>query len=190
MTSSWPGSRLPATWESPIPRTRHLLHGTRLDPLQGNCVARVQLQRSVEGREGRGAVSLSGENRADERMGAGQRRVQLEAVPCSLHCLAEVSGLRCGIDFKLGYSPERINPGDTKHRLETITKVVAAQDAESLQRIADVYGTLVHAGVHRAPTIRVAEAAKVIENTQRDVNIALMNGSLSFVIASTSRPAM
>jgi len=89
--------------------------------------------------------------------------------------LAEISGLRCGIDFKLGYSPERINPGDTKHRLENITKVVAAQDAESLQRVADVYGTLVHAGVHRAPTIRVAEAAKVIENTQRDVNIALMN---------------
>ncbi|MCK4862445.1 MAG: nucleotide sugar dehydrogenase, partial [Rhodobacteraceae bacterium] len=81
----------------------------------------------------------------------------------------------CGVDFKLGYSPERINPGDTEHRLETITKVVAAQDAASLQRVADVYGTLVHAGVHRAPTIRVAEAAKVIENTQRDVNIALMN---------------
>ncbi len=89
--------------------------------------------------------------------------------------LAEISGLRCGVDFKLGYSPERINPGDTEHRLENITKVVAAQDAESLERVADVYGTLVHAGVHRAPTIRVAEAAKVIENTQRDVNIALMN---------------
>ncbi len=89
--------------------------------------------------------------------------------------LAEISGLRCGIDFKLGYSPERINPGDSEHRLETIIKVVAAQDAESLQRVADVYGTLVHAGIHRAPTIRVAEAAKVIENTQRDVNIALMN---------------
>ncbi|PCJ74825.1 MAG: UDP-N-acetyl-D-galactosamine dehydrogenase [Rhodobacteraceae bacterium] len=89
--------------------------------------------------------------------------------------LSEISGLRCGVDFKLGYSPERINPGDTEHRLETIIKVVAAQDAKSLQRMADVYGTLVHAGVHRAPTIRVAEAAKVIENTQRDVNIALMN---------------
>ena len=89
--------------------------------------------------------------------------------------LADISGLRCGIDFTLGYSPERINPGDTEHRLENITKVVAAQDAESLQRVADVYGTLVHAGVHRAPSIRVAEAAKVIENTQRDVNIALMN---------------
>jgi len=89
--------------------------------------------------------------------------------------LAEMSNLRCGVDFKLGYSPERINPGDTEHRLETITKVVAAQDAESLKRVAEVYGTLVQAGVHRAPTIRVAEAAKVIENTQRDVNIALMN---------------
>ena len=89
--------------------------------------------------------------------------------------LAEISGLRCGIDFKLGYSPERINPGDTEHRLETITKVVAAQDALSLQRVADVYGSVVHAGIHRAPTIRVAETAKVIENTQRDVNIALMN---------------
>ena len=89
--------------------------------------------------------------------------------------LAEISGLHCGVDFKLGYSPERINPGDTEHRLENITKVVAAQDAESLQRVADVYGARVHAGVHRAPTIRVAEAAKVIENTQRDVNIALMN---------------
>jgi len=89
--------------------------------------------------------------------------------------LAEKSGLRCGIDFKLGYSPERINPGDTEHRLETITKVVAAQDTLSLQRVADVYGSVVHVGIHRAPTIRVAETAKVIENTQRDVNIALMN---------------
>lgn len=89
--------------------------------------------------------------------------------------LEKYSGLRCGVDFKLGYSPERINPGDTEHRLETITKIVAAQDAKSLQRVADVYGTLVHAGIHRAPNIRVAEAAKVIENTQRDVNIALMN---------------
>lgn len=89
--------------------------------------------------------------------------------------LAEASGLRCGTDFKLAYSPERINPGDTIHRLETITKVVSGQDAETLQRVADVYGTLVPVGVHRAPSIRVAEAAKVIENTQRDVNIALMN---------------
>ena len=89
--------------------------------------------------------------------------------------LEKYSSLRCGVDFKLGYSPERINPGDTEHRLETITKIVAAQDAKSLQRVADVYGTLVHAGIHHAPNIRVAEAAKVIENTQRDVNIALMN---------------
>ncbi len=89
--------------------------------------------------------------------------------------LAQTSGLTCGKDFKLGYSPERINPGDTEHRLETIVKVVSGQDSETLQRVADVYGTLVPAGVHRAPSIRVAEAAKVIENTQRDVNIALMN---------------
>ncbi len=89
--------------------------------------------------------------------------------------LAELSGLRCGVDFTLGYSPERINPGDTEHRLETITKVVSGQDAATLDRVADVYGALVPAGVHRAPSIKVAEAAKVIENTQRDVNIALMN---------------
>ncbi len=89
--------------------------------------------------------------------------------------LAELSRLECGVDFTLGYSPERINPGDTEHRLETITKVVSGQDAETLDRVADIYGTLVPAGVHRAPSIKVAEAAKVIENTQRDVNIALMN---------------
>jgi len=89
--------------------------------------------------------------------------------------LAAESGLVCGLDFKLGYSPERINPGDTEHRLETIVKIVSGQDAETLSRVADVYGSLVPAGIHRAPSIRVAEAAKVIENTQRDVNIALMN---------------
>lgn len=89
--------------------------------------------------------------------------------------LEDISGLACGTDFNLGYSPERINPGDNEHRLETITKVVAAQDEKSLQRVAGVYGSLVHAGIHQAPNIRVAEAAKVIENTQRDVNIALMN---------------
>ncbi len=89
--------------------------------------------------------------------------------------LSQVSGLECGKDFTLGYSPERINPGDTEHRLETIVKVVSGQDARTLQRVADVYSTVVSAGVHRAPSIRVAEAAKVIENTQRDVNIALMN---------------
>src|SRR5579864_4137589 len=89
--------------------------------------------------------------------------------------LAKASGLRQGIDFKLGYSPERINPGDTVHRLETITKIVAGEDEETLDRVANVYGAVVKAGIHRAPSIEVAEAAKVIENTQRDLNIALMN---------------
>jgi UDP-N-acetyl-D-glucosamine/UDP-N-acetyl-D-galactosamine dehydrogenase len=89
--------------------------------------------------------------------------------------LAAASGLRQGIDFKLGYSPERINPGDKQHRLETIVKVVAGEDEETLERIAAVYATIVEAGIHRAPSLEVAEAAKVIENTQRDLNIALMN---------------
>ena len=89
--------------------------------------------------------------------------------------LAKASGLRQGVDFKLGYSPERINPGDRKHRLETITKVVAGEDEETLERVAAAYGTIVEAGLHRASSIEVAEAAKVIENTQRDLNIALMN---------------
>lgn len=85
------------------------------------------------------------------------------------------SGLKGGVDFKVGYSPERINPGDAKHRFETIIKVVSAQDEESLGIVADVYGSVVTAGIHRAPSIRVAEAAKVIENTQRDLNVAFMN---------------
>jgi UDP-N-acetyl-D-galactosamine dehydrogenase len=89
--------------------------------------------------------------------------------------LAEASGLRQGIDFKLGYSPERINPGDREHRIETITKIVSGEDQETLERVAAVYGRFVTAGLHRAPSIEVAEAAKVIENTQRDLNIALMN---------------
>jgi UDP-N-acetyl-D-galactosamine dehydrogenase len=80
-----------------------------------------------------------------------------------------------GRDFKLAYSPERINPGDKEHTLETITKVVSGEDAETLERVAALYGAVVTAGVHRAPSIKVAEAAKVIENTQRDVNIALIN---------------
>jgi UDP-N-acetyl-D-galactosamine dehydrogenase len=88
--------------------------------------------------------------------------------------LERVSGLRRG-DFKLGYSPERINPGDTEHTLEKITKVVSAEDTETLERVAAVYGRIVDAGIHKAPSIKVAEAAKVIENTQRDLNIALMN---------------
>jgi UDP-N-acetyl-D-galactosamine dehydrogenase len=89
--------------------------------------------------------------------------------------LERVSGLRRGVDFKLGYSPERINPGDKEHTLEKITKVVSGEDAETLDRVASVYGRVVEAGVHRAQSIKVAEAAKVIENTQRDLNIALMN---------------
>lgn len=89
--------------------------------------------------------------------------------------LAQRSGLRCGVDFALGYSPERINPGDKEHTLERIVKVVSGQDAATLDRVAAAYGAIVPAGVHRAPTIQVAEAAKVIENTQRDLNIALMN---------------
>lgn len=85
------------------------------------------------------------------------------------------SGLKCGVDFKVGYSPERINPGDKVHRLETIVKIVSGMDAESLEEIAKVYELVVEAGVYRAPTIKVAEAAKVIENSQRDINIAFMN---------------
>jgi UDP-N-acetyl-D-galactosamine dehydrogenase len=89
--------------------------------------------------------------------------------------LARVSGLRRGVDFTLGYSPERINPGDKEHTLEKIVKVVSGEDPETLERVARVYGAIVEAGVHRAASIKVAEAAKVIENTQRDLNIALMN---------------
>jgi UDP-N-acetyl-D-galactosamine dehydrogenase len=89
--------------------------------------------------------------------------------------LERVSGLTCGVDFTLGYSPERINPGDKEHTFERIVKVVSGQDAATLDRVAATYGAVVDAGVHRAPSIKVAEAAKVIENTQRDLNIALMN---------------
>ena len=89
--------------------------------------------------------------------------------------LERASGLIGGRDFTLGYSPERINPGDRQHRFETIAKVVAGQDARTLDIVADVYGSVVKAGIHRAPSIKVAEAAKVIENTQRDLNIAFMN---------------
>ena len=89
--------------------------------------------------------------------------------------LERESGLKCGVDFKVGYSPERINPGDKVHRLETITKIVSGMDEESLDIIAKVYELVVKAGVHRAPNIKVAEAAKVIENSQRDINIAFMN---------------
>lgn len=92
-----------------------------------------------------------------------------------LPILEKMSGMKAGIDFKIGYSPERINPGDKEHTLEKIIKVVSAQDAESLEIVAKTYGAVVKAGIHRASSIKVAEAAKVIENTQRDLNIALMN---------------
>lgn len=89
--------------------------------------------------------------------------------------LERESGLQCGIDFKIGYSPERINPGDKVHRLSTITKIVSGMDQETLDTVANVYGIVVDVGVHRAESIKVAEAAKVIENSQRDINIAFMN---------------
>jgi len=89
--------------------------------------------------------------------------------------LEKTSGLKAGVDFKVGYSPERINPGDKSHTFKTITKVVSGQDEESLELIADMYGSVVDAGVYKARSIKIAEAAKVIENTQRDINIALMN---------------
>lgn len=89
--------------------------------------------------------------------------------------LERESGLKCGTDFKIGYSPERINPGDKVHRLETITKIVSGMDDETLDVVAKIYELVVDAGVHRAESIKVAEAAKVIENSQRDINIAFMN---------------
>jgi UDP-N-acetyl-D-galactosamine dehydrogenase len=89
--------------------------------------------------------------------------------------LEKESGLKCGVDFKIGYSPERINPGDKIHTLERITKIVSGMDDESLQEIAKVYELVIEAGVHRASSIKVAEAAKVVENSQRDINIAFMN---------------
>jgi UDP-N-acetyl-D-galactosamine dehydrogenase len=89
--------------------------------------------------------------------------------------LERESGMKCGVDFKIGYSPERINPGDKVHTLEKIVKVVSGMDDESLERIAQLYEMVIEAGVHRASSIKVAEASKVIENTQRDINIAFMN---------------
>jgi len=85
------------------------------------------------------------------------------------------SGLKCGVDFKVGYSPERINPGDKEHKIDQIKKVVSGQDEQTLEIVSGVYGDIISAGVHMAPSIKVAEAAKVIENIQRDINIALVN---------------
>ena len=92
-----------------------------------------------------------------------------------LPVIEQVSGLKMGQDFKLGYSPERINPGDKKNTLRTVVKIVSGSDAEALEEIAKTYEVVVDAGVHRASSIKVAEAAKIVENTQRDLNIALMN---------------
>ena len=89
--------------------------------------------------------------------------------------LERESGLKCGVDFKVGYSPERINPGDKVHRLTNIKKIVSGMDEEALEEIANIYRIVVAAGVHKASSIKVAEAAKVIENSQRDINIAFMN---------------
>lgn len=89
--------------------------------------------------------------------------------------LEELSGLKFGTDFKVGYSPERINPGDKEHILTNTLKIISGCDNEALSTIADVYGSIVKAGLHKAASIKVAEAAKIIENTQRDVNIGLMN---------------
>ena len=97
--------------------------------------------------------------------------IEEECVPILEQC----SGLKVGSDFNVGYSPERINPGDQQHRFESIVKVVSAQNPETLDVVAEIYGSVVKAGIHRAPSIKVAEAAKVIENTQRDLNIAFMN---------------
>jgi UDP-N-acetyl-D-galactosamine dehydrogenase len=89
--------------------------------------------------------------------------------------LEQFSGLTCGKDFKIGYSPERINPGDKVHRLETITKIVSGMDEVTVDIIAEIYGLIISAGIYRAPSIKVAEAAKLVENAQRDINIAFMN---------------
>jgi UDP-N-acetyl-D-glucosamine/UDP-N-acetyl-D-galactosamine dehydrogenase len=89
--------------------------------------------------------------------------------------IARVSGLKQGVDFNMGYSPERINPGDREHTIDRVVKVVSGDNPATLERVAAAYGAIVRAGIHRAPCIKVAEAAKVIENTQRDLNIALMN---------------
>ncbi len=123
-----------------------------------------------------GASAIVGENMAPGCMVVFESTVYpgLTEEVC-VPILEQRSGLVCGRDFRVGYSPERINPGDKEHTLETIVKVVAGQDADGTEFLARLYGTVVTAGVHKASGIKVAEAAKVIENTQRDLNIALMN---------------
>jgi UDP-N-acetyl-D-glucosamine/UDP-N-acetyl-D-galactosamine dehydrogenase len=126
--------------------------------------ALVGASKTVGGALGRGAIVVY-----ESTVYPGA--IEEECVPV----LERASNLRAGRDFTVGYSPERINPGDKEHRFETIKKVVSAQDARTLDIVADVYGSVITAGIHRAPSIKVAEAAKVIENTQRDLNIAFMN---------------
>lgn len=128
--------------------------------------------------------------RASETVGANLRKGAVVVYESTVYpgvtedvcgpVLEKVSGMKCGTDFTLGYSPERINPGDKEHTFERIVKVVSGQDPATAERVADVYSSVVTAGVHRASSIKVAEAAKVIENTQRDLNIALMN-ELAFI---------
>ena len=89
--------------------------------------------------------------------------------------LEKESGLKCGVDFKIGYSPERINPGDKVHRLETIKKIVSGMDEETCNVVSDVYNIVIKAGTHKVSSIKTAEAVKVVENSQRDINIAFMN---------------
>lgn len=103
--------------------------------------------------------------------------------------LEEASGLKCGADFKVGYSPERINPGDKVHTIDKIVKVVSGQDEETLDTVAAVYEMVVDAGVHRASSLKVAEASKVIENTQRDINIGLMN-ELAIIFGKMNIPTL
>lgn len=98
-----------------------------------------------------------------------------------LPILQELSGLQVNIDFKLGYSPERINPGDELHTLRNVIKIVSGSDATALEEISQIYGSVVEAGIFKASSIKVAEAAKILENTQRDLNIALMN-ELSIIL--------
>ncbi|HFD13212.1 MAG TPA: nucleotide sugar dehydrogenase [Crenotrichaceae bacterium] len=124
----------------------------------------------------KGASKLIGENLSKDTIVVYESTVYPGATEeICIPILEQTSGLKCGEDFKVGYSPERINPGDKVHTLQSIIKVVSAQDSETLDKIACVYEQVVDAGVHRAQSIKVAEAAKVIENTQRDLNIALMN---------------
>ncbi len=161
---------------------KHLGFTTKPDDLRGYDVYIVAVPTPVDAaRNPDFGPLISASQTVGEVMGAGAIVVYESTVyPGATEeiCVPElesVSGLKWKQDFHVGYSPERINPGDLEHTLATITKVVAADDQTTLEALADLYGVVVPAGIHRAPSIRVAEAAKVIENTQRDLNIALVN---------------